>query len=239
MDEPLLKVRDLKAGYGKLEVLHGLNFDIKKGEIVSLIGHNGAGKTTAIKSIFGLIKINQGKVLLDNKDITNSPASRNVYKGNSFVPQSNNVFFGFSVEENLKLSTHVFKKHLSKEEINQRIAEVFDLFPNLSERKKQNANGLSGGQKQMLAIGMALMRKPKLLYLDEPSIGLAPILFQNVLDSLKIVNEKLGTSILLVEQNVKKALEVSDRAYVMKMGEIIKEIDSNDVNNNNNLWELF
>lgn len=238
MGKYLLNVENLRSGYGKLEVLHGISFNIKQNEIVSLIGHNGAGKTTALKSIFGLLQVNQGKVSFLNEDITNHPASKNVLRGISFVPQNNNIFFGFTVHENLLLATHIFEGKLSAAEISERIDGVYKTFPILFERKTQIAGKLSGGQKQMLAIGMAMMHRPKLLILDEPSIGLAPVLFQTVLESIEEINREFGTAILLVEQNVKRALDISHRAYVLKLGKIQTSFDTNEFDETN-LWAMF
>lgn len=234
----MLEAKNLRGGYGKLEVLHDVSFTVNKSEIVSLIGHNGAGKTTALKSVFGLLRVTSGSVIFEGENITNEAASKNVFRGISFVPQNNNIFFGFTVIENLKLATKVFEKNISKSEIEERISSVYQLFPVLKERGNQCAGKLSGGQKQMLAIGLALMQRPKLLLLDEPSIGLAPVLFQNVLESVVEVNKKFGTSIILVEQNVKKALEISQRLFVLKLGKVQSSFSISDIDMSK-LWAMF
>lgn len=234
----LLEVRDLVCGYGKLEVLHRISLQVRENEIVSLIGHNGAGKTTLLRAVFGLQKVNSGSVLFMGEDITNTPSSKNVLSGISYVPQSNNIFSGFSVLENLKLATHVLGKKTDPAELYERIEDVYRLFPILRERGNQYAGKLSGGQKQMLAIGMALMHRPKLLLLDEPSIGLAPVLFEQVLDSIVEVNKKFGTSVILVEQNVKKALNVSQCAFVLKLGKVQSSFNTANAELDN-LWAMF
>ena len=234
----LLEVQGLVTGYHKKRVLHGVSLQVDKGEIVSLIGHNGAGKSTTLKSIVGLMKAERGSIFYDGGNITNRQPDLNVRSGVSFVPQGHAVFSDLSVAENLELGAYTVSEGSSV--IRQRMDQVFELFPILLERREQKAGSMSGGQQQMLAIGMAPQGPtPKLLLLDEPSLGLAPLLVQKVMESVQQINQRFGTAILLVEQNVKQVLRVSHRVYVMKVGQIALSDTSENVLNQEQLWHLF
>lgn len=233
----LLAVEGLVTGYQKKQVLHGVSLQIDKGEIVALIGHNGAGKTTTLKAIMGLLKAEQGAVSFQGDIITNRDPDKNVRAGISFVPQEHAVFSDLSVLENLELATYTMPENGAL--LRQRLGQVFELFPILNERRQMSAGSLSGGQQQMLALGMALMLTPKLLLLDEPSLGLAPLLVQKVLENVQEINRRFSTAILLVEQNVKQALRVAQRVYVMKVGQIALADSAANLLNQEQLWHLF
>lgn len=233
----LLEVQGLVTGYHKKRVLHGISLQLDAGEIVALIGHNGAGKSTTLKAIMGLMKAERGTIVYQNHDITNRPPDHNVRGGISFVPQGRAVFSDLSVMENLELGAYTLREDGSV--LQQRTHQVFELFPILKERKWQKAGQLSGGQQKMLAVGMALMLTPKVLLLDEPSLGLAPLLVQRVLESVQEINACFGTAILLVEQNVKQALRIAHRVYVMKVGQIALADTAASVLQQEQLWHLF
>lgn len=205
-------------------------------EVVDIIGHNGAGKTTLLKTILGLLPIMEGTIIYQGENITHQKSSINVEEGISYVPQGSGVFPDLKVIENLMLGGNLIQ---DKTDFQRAIDEVFDLFLRLKERKNQEAGTLSGGERQMLAIGIALIRKPKLMMLDEPSLGLAPILVQRVMKNILEINHRFGVTILLVEQNVKQALGVAKRIYVLKIGTITyeeKEVSKPDYEK---LWKLF
>jgi branched-chain amino acid transport system ATP-binding protein len=231
---PALEATALTAGYGKKQVLHGVSLHVEPGEIVALIGHNGAGKTTLLRALFGLLDARSGEVRFDGRAITGRRPALNVREGLAFVPQGHGVFSDLSVRENLDLVAH--SVHGADP---ARLEAVFELFPILQERQTQVAGTLSGGQQQMLALGLALMQKPKVLLLDEPSLGLAPLLVQRVLESVREVNGRFGTSILLVEQNVKQALRTASRVYIMKVGQISVESSTAELLTRSDLWTLF
>ena len=212
----LLEVKNLEVYYGVIQALKGISFKVEKGEIVSLIGANGAGKTTTLHTLTGLLHPTHGSIIYKGKDITKVPAHKIVTMGLVHVPEGRRIFQNLSVYDNLKMGAYAQK---DKAKIAENMELVFKLFPRLCERKKQIAGTLSGGEQQMLAMGRALMSHPKLLMLDEPSMGLAPILVSQVFDMIKHLNET-GTTILLVEQNAEKALAIADRAYVMETGAI-------------------
>jgi branched-chain amino acid transport system ATP-binding protein len=232
----LLDVQGLIAGYKKNTVLHGVTLSVERGEIVSLIGHNGAGKTTTLKTILGLIKPAQGKITCEGIDLTGKSAAFAAQHGVSLVPQEKAVFSELSVDENLDMASYTTK---DKSVIAARRKTCFELFPVLSERVWQGAGTLSGGEQRMLAISMGLMLQPKQLMLDEPSLGLAPLLVQHVMENIREINKLFDTAIILVEQNVKQALLTSTRTYVMKMGKIILDQSSESLLNEENLWHLF
>ncbi len=211
----MLKIEDLHVSYGMIEAVKGISFDLDDGEIVSLIGANGAGKTTTMHTISGLIRPTSGTIIFDDKDILKISSDNIVRQGLAQVPEGRRVFKNMSVEENLYLGAY-----LRKGNINDDFENVYKLFPRLKERKEQLAGTLSGGEQQMLAMGRALMSKPKLLLLDEPSMGLSPLLVKEIFNIIKEIN-KNGTSILLVEQNAKMALAISNRAYVLETGKIV------------------
>jgi branched-chain amino acid transport system ATP-binding protein len=215
----MLKVENINAYYGDLQALWDVSLQINEGELVALVGPNGAGKTTTLKVITGLIKIASGQVSFNNKDLKREAVHKIVELGISQVPEGGRVFTGLSVLENLELGAFIPEARKVKD---QTLKWVFGIFPRLEERKGQQAGTLSGGERQMLAIGRALMAKPKLLLLDEPSFGLAPILVQQMFEMIGEINRQ-GVTVLLVEQNVRAALELAKRAYVIENGRIVGE----------------
>ena len=214
----LLEVHDLEVCYGVIRALHGISFEVNQGEIVTLIGANGAGKTTTMQSVVGLIPKKSGIVTLDGQDITKTPCHKIVHLGMTQVPEGRRIFQELSVYENLLMGAYSMKKEQANFKAD--LEMVYERFPRLAERKNQIAGTLSGGEQQMLAIGRALMSHPKLLMLDEPSMGLSPLLVDEVFKIIKDIN-KDGTTILLVEQNAGKSLAISDRAYVLENGKIV------------------
>lgn len=223
----MLKISDLHTYYGNIHALKGINMEIKSGEIVSLIGSNGAGKSTTLSSIAGLVSSSKGSITFEEKDITNNPPYNLVKLGISLSPEGREVFPALTVEENLRLGAY---SKIDKKRIESSFSRVYDLFPRLKERIKQQAGTLSGGEQQMLAIGRALMCEPKLLLLDEPSLGLAPNLVLMIFDLIQDIN-KQGTTILLIEQNANMALSISDRAYVLETGHISMQGKASDLAN--------
>jgi len=215
----MLEIKELNASYEKVQVLWGVSFTVNEGEIVSLLGSNGAGKSTTVKTIQGLLKSKSGSIRFMDRNIEGLPAYKIVDAGISLVPEGREIFPKMSVLENLILGAYVPR---ARDLLEESLEWVFQLFPKLEERKKQLAGTMSGGEQQMLAIARALMSKPKLLMLDEPSLGLAPVLVLQVFEVIKKLNEE-GVTILLVEQNVHHALELSDRGYVLEKGRIILE----------------
>lgn len=224
----LLEVKDLTVSYGVIQALKGISFEVNEGEIVTLIGANGAGKTTTMQSIMGLIPSNSGSVTYNGQNIFKMPCHKIVHLGMAQVPEGRRVFQELTVYENLLMGAYTRK---NKEEIQQTIKMVYERFPRLEERKKQIAGTLSGGEQQMLAMGRALMSHPKILLMDEPSMGLSPLLVTEIFDIIKSINES-GTTVLLVEQNAKKALSISDRAYVLETGNIVLSGDSKELMHN-------
>jgi len=216
MNQPLLAIENLKVAYGPTEVLHGVSLDVKPGEIVTLIGSNGAGKTTLLKSLFGAPRAKEGRIVFRGEDITSVPTHRVARRGLSLVPEGRHIFPGMSVVENLKMGLTARPQPAGADEDLQMI---FKLFPRLEERKDQRAGTLSGGEQQMLAIGRSLMARPELLLLDEPSLGLAPLVVKAIFETLKQVASQ-GMTIFLVEQNANQALRLADRAYVLTNGRI-------------------
>ena len=214
----MLQVKNLCVSYGAIKALKGISFDVENGEIISLIGSNGAGKTTTLHSISNIIKKQSGSVFFEGEDISDMSADKIVARNLIQVPEGRRVFANLTVKENLELGAYLRK---DKAEIVRDMEKVFSLFPRLKERVRQAAGTLSGGEQQMLAMGRAIMSKPRLLLLDEPSMGLAPILVDEIFEIIKRINAD-GTTILLVEQNAYKALSIADRAYVLETGEIKK-----------------
>lgn len=213
----MLKVENLHINYGFIEAVKGIDFEVNDGEIVALIGANGAGKTTTMHALSGLIKAKSGSIVLDGKDITKVPANKIVGLGLIQVPEGRHVFASQTVLENLTLGAYLCK---DKKLIEDNLNHVFELFPRLKERQKQLAGTLSGGEQQMLAMGRALMSNPKVLLLDEPSMGLSPLLVKEIFAIIKEINDN-GTTVFVVEQNAKMALEIAHRAYVMETGKIV------------------
>lgn len=215
----MLKIENLVVRYGMIEAIKGISFEVNDGEIVTLIGSNGAGKTTTMHAISGLIKPSAGKITLDDKELTKMPSHKIVSLGLAQVPEGRRVFSQQTVEENLLLGAYSRK---DKAAINTDLNHIYELFPRLLERRKQAAGTLSGGEQQMLAMGRALMANPKILLLDEPSMGLSPLLVKEIFRIIQDINKR-GTTILLVEQNAKMALAIADRAYVLETGKITLE----------------
>lgn len=221
----LLKVKNLVVSYGAIKALRGISFSVEQGEVISLIGSNGAGKTTTLHSISNLIKKNSGSIFFEGTDITNLSADKIVKMGLIQVPEGRRVFANLSVKENLEMGAYLRK---DKEQIKKDMEWGYELFPRLKERLSQLAGTLSGGEQQMLAMARALMSKPKLLLLDEPSMGLAPILVDEIFEIIKKISSA-GTTILLVEQNAYKALSIANRAYILETGEITKDGKASDL----------
>ena len=214
----MLKVENLNVYYGSINAIKGISFEVNQGEIVTMIGANGAGKSTTMNTVAGLLKPRSGSIVFEDKDITHRPASKVVSLGLALCPEGRRVFQQMSVRENLEMGGYTRQAS----EIAPALEHVFELFPRLKERQRQVAGTLSGGEQQMLAMGRAMMSKPKLLMLDEPSMGLAPLLVEQIFDIILSLN-KAGTTILLVEQNAQMALSIADRAYVLETGNIFKE----------------
>ncbi len=208
----LLEAKRITAGYGETEILHRVFVKVNEGEIVSIVGPNGAGKSTLLKTILGLLKPREGKVILEAEDITGLDPDRIVRKGICYVPQTDNVFASLTVQENLEMGAFI-----RKDNYQNRIQEIYTIFPDLEERRKDRAGKLSGGQRQMVAIGRALMLEPKIILLDEPSASLAPKLVRLIFQKITEINRS-GVGILMVEQNIREALRIADQAYVLAMG---------------------
>lgn len=231
----MLEVKDLEVYYGMIQAIKGISFEVNQGEVVALIGANGAGKTTTLHTITGLLPSKKGTVTFEGQDITKVPAHKIVCMGVAHVPEGRRVFADLSVYQNLKMGAYTRK---DKEEIEQTLAMVYERFSRLKERKDQRAGTLSGGEQQMLAMGRALMSKPKLIVMDEPSMGLSPIFVNEIFDIIKEVR-KTGTTVLLVEQNAKKALEIADRAYVLETGKILLSGDAKELMNDNAVKKAY
>lgn len=231
----MLKINDLNVYYGNIQALKGVSLEINKGEIVTLIGANGAGKSTLLKTISGLLKPKQGEILFEDQSIGGKVAQAIVKKGISQVPEGRRVFSNMTVEENLELGAYLRK---DKPGIREDFEKVYHLFPRLHERRKQQAGTLSGGEQQMLAMGRALMARPKLLLLDEPSMGLAPLLVKTIFRIIEEINQS-GTTILLVEQNANMALSVADRAYVIETGKIVISGTSHELNQSDQIRKAY
>jgi branched-chain amino acid transport system ATP-binding protein len=223
-----LEIKDLRVFYGKIEAIKGISVTVNQGEIVSLIGANGAGKTTTLKTISGLRPVGGGAIIFDGQDISKMPAHKRVELGISQAPEGRGIFPGMTVLENLEIGKY-FRKNRDAE-MAEDLERVYSLFPRLKERIKQAGGTLSGGEQQMLAIGRALMARPKVLLLDEPSMGLAPMMIQNIFNIITEIN-KQGVTILLVEQNAQQALQRADRAYVLETGKVVKEAKASDLLN--------
>ena len=231
----MLEVRDLQVYYGMIHAIKGISFDVNQGEVIALIGANGAGKTTTLHTITGLLAPKSGSVLFEGKDITKVPAHKIVSMGMAHVPEGRRVFAELSVYDNLKLGAYTRK---DKKEIEETLARVYKSFPRLEERKNQLAGTLSGGEQQMLAMGRALMSKPKIILMDEPSMGLSPILVEEIFHIIREISAG-GTTVLLVEQNAKKALAIADRAYVLETGNIVLSGDAKEMMNNDSIKKAY
>ncbi|MCI8274446.1 MAG: ABC transporter ATP-binding protein [Lachnospiraceae bacterium] len=231
----MLEVIDLHTNYGSIEALKGINLEVYENEIVTLIGSNGAGKSTTLSSITGIVPSASGQILFEGTDITKMKASDITKLGIGVSPEGREVFGGLSVQENLKIGAYTRK---DKKEIAESFEMVYDLFPRLAERKKQSAGTLSGGEQQMLAIGRALMSKPKLLLLDEPSMGLAPNLVDLIFELIVRIN-KAGTTILLIEQNANMALQIADRGYVLETGKVTLSDDAKVLQANDDVRKAY
>ena len=231
----MLKVTDLQVYYGVIQALKGISFEVYEGEVIALIGANGAGKTTILHTVTGLINQKAGKIEFEGKDISHTPAYKIVAEGMAHVPEGRRVFAELSVYDNLMMGAYTRK---DKKEIAETLAMVYKRFPRLEERKKQMAGTLSGGEQQMLAMGRALMSKPKIILMDEPSMGLSPIFVNEIFDIIKAVSAS-GTTVLLVEQNAKKALSIADRAYVLETGKIILEGDAKVLMNDERVKKAY
>jgi branched-chain amino acid transport system ATP-binding protein len=223
-----LEIKDLHVHYGKIEAIKGVSVVVNEGEIVTLIGANGAGKTTMLKTISGLRPVSSGQILFDGQDISKMPAHERVDLGLSQAPEGRGIFPGMTVLENLEMGKYHRKDR--KSEMKEDLEKVYHLFPRLLERINQAGGTLSGGEQQMLAIGRALMARPKVLLLDEPSMGLAPLMIANIFRIITEINN-LGTTILLVEQNAQQALQRAHRAYVLETGNVVKEAKASDLLN--------
>jgi len=233
----MLKVKNLEAGYGKLRVLKRISMHVDPGEIVTIIGANGAGKTTLLHTITGLIKIGTGEIVFKNNNLKKISAEKIVAAGCSLVPEGRQVFSTMTVQENLVLGGYVQAKR-DRKSVDYEMARVFELFPVLKERDKQLAGTLSGGEQQMLAMGRALMAKPSLIMMDEPSTGLAPLIVKNIFQVILRLREE-GNTVLLVEQNAKAALGIADRGYVLETGKIILQGAAEDLLQNRDVQRAY
>lgn len=231
----MLKIEDLHVYYGMIHAIKGLSFEVNEGEIITLIGANGAGKTTTLHTITGLIKPHGGKIEFEGKDLVKTPAHKIVEMGMAHVPEGRRIFQNLTVYQNLKLGAYTKK---NKEETEETLAQVYKRFPRLKERTDQIAGTLSGGEQQMLAMGRALMSKPRIILMDEPSMGLSPLLVSEIFDIIKSISAS-GTTVLLVEQNAKKALSIADRAYVLETGRIVLEGEASRLINDPSIKKAY
>ena len=231
----MLEIKDLSVYYGVIQALKGISFEVNEGEVIALIGANGAGKTTTLHTVSGLIAPKSGSVIFEGQDITKTPAHKIVSMGMAHVPEGRRVFASLSVLQNLRLGAYTRN---DKEEIEESLRKVYKRFPRLEERKNQPAGTLSGGEQQMLAMGRALMSNPRIILMDEPSMGLSPILVNEIFDIIKEVSAG-GTTVLLVEQNAKKALSIADRGYVLDTGRIVLEGKAQELLNNKSVQSAY
>jgi branched-chain amino acid transport system ATP-binding protein len=231
----MLEIKDLKVSYGMIQAIKGISFEVNKGEVIALIGANGAGKTTILHTITGLLNADSGSVTYEGKDITRMPGHKIVSMGIAHVPEGRRVFANMTVLQNLKLGAYTRK---DKAEIAETLEMVYTRFPRLKERKNQLAGTLSGGEQQMLAMGRALMSHPQIILMDEPSMGLSPIFVNEIFDIIEEVS-KSGTTVLLVEQNAKKALSIADRAYVLETGNIVLEGKASELLDNDSIRKAY
>ena len=229
----ILKIENITAGYTEVDILHQVNVQVRVGEIVSIIGPNGAGKSTLLKTIFGLLQPRQGKVILNNEDITGLKPETVVRRGISYVPQVDNVFPSMTIQENLEMGAFIRTDHYD-----QRLEQVYDLFPALRDRKKDKVGQLSGGQRQMVAMGRALMLDPQVLLLDEPSAGLAPLLVSHIFEQIELINST-GVAIVIVEQNARQALKMAHYGYVLAMGRNVLDDKGKSLLENEEIGRLY
>lgn len=234
----MLRIQNLKSYYGRLQALRGVSLHVGKGEIVALIGANGAGKSTLLNTVAGLIEQSQGKILLDEKDIRGLAAEKIVKRGAVLVPEGRQLFAPMTVSDNLELGGYLRHKNGNKAELEQDMEMVYQLFPVLKERHSQLAGTLSGGEQQMLAIGRALMSRPRLMLLDEPSMGLAPKIAEEIFDTITGLKQQ-GVTILLVEQNARMALEIAERGYVIETGQIVVQGPSEELLRNREVERAY
>ncbi len=229
----LLEIKNLHVSYGAIKAIKGIDIHVKEGEVVAILGANGAGKTTTLRTISGLLRSNSGEIIFDGKEITKTPAHDIVSLGMSHSPEGRRVFGTLSTEENLLMGAYVLKKY------DQKVLDwIYEILPRLKERSGQLAGTLSGGEQQMLAIGRSIMSNPKLLILDEPSLGLAPVLVKVIFKAIKEIS-KTGVTVLLVEQNAKAALKLADRGYVLELGKISYEGSSEELLNSKTIQEAY
>ncbi len=236
MNEPVLSLKNLETRYGQIYALRGINIDVQEGEIVALLGANGAGKSTTLKTISSLISASSGSVTFNGENITYKQPHSIVEMGVIHVPEGRMIFKGLTVKENLELGSFTLHDNDIRK---KRLERVYELFPVLGERQQQMGGFLSGGEQQMLAMGRALMTEPKLLLLDEPSMGLAPLIVKNIMDIIKQINKEQGTTILLVEQNAKAALKFANRAYVLETGEIVMEGSAEEMSKDESIVKAY
>lgn len=231
----MLEVKNLEVHYGVIQALKGISFEVNKGEVIALIGANGAGKTTTLQTITGMLKPTSGEILFEGRDIAKVPGHKIVSMGMAHVPEGRRVFAELSVYENLRMGAYTRK---DKKEIEESLQRVYKSFPRLEERKNQLAGTLSGGEQQMLAMGRALMSKPSIILMDEPSMGLSPIFVEEIFSIIREISSS-GTTVLLVEQNAKKALGIADRAYVLETGNIVLSGDAKEMMNNDSIKKAY
>ena len=227
----MLEIKDLEVYYGMIQAIKGISFEVNQGEVIALIGANGAGKTTTLQTITGMLQAKAGSIIFEGKDITRVPGHKIVAMGMAHVPEGRRVFSNLTVYENLKLGAFTKK---NKKEIEETLGRVYQSFPRLQERRNQSAGTLSGGEQQMLAMGRALMSKPRIILMDEPSMGLSPIFVEEIFSIIRQISAE-GTTVLLVEQNAKKALSIADRAYVLETGTIALSGPAQELMNNESI----
>ena len=231
----MLEIKDIEVYYGVIQALKGISFEVNQGEVIALIGSNGAGKTTTLHTLTGLLQAKAGSITFEGKDITKMPAHNIVKLGIAHVPEGRRVFANLTVYQNLRMGAYTRK---DREEITRSLQMVYQRFPRLEERKNQMAGTLSGGEQQMLAMGRALMSNPRLIVMDEPSMGLSPIFVNEIFDIIQKVSAG-GTTVLLVEQNAKKALSIADRAYVLETGSIVLSGNAKDLLNDDSIKKAY
>jgi branched-chain amino acid transport system ATP-binding protein len=232
---PLLEIEDMHSYYGHIHALQGISLTVEEGEVVTLIGSNGAGKTTTLRSIHGILPPREGRIVFDGEEIQGTPAHELIGRGIAQSPEGRRIFFRMTVLENLEMGAY---HRNDRSEIREDMNRVFDLFPRLKERTRQEAGTMSGGEQQMLAIGRALMSRPRLLLLDEPSMGLAPVLVERIFQTIREINQQ-GTTILLVEQNANVALEIATRGYVLETGRIVNSASAEKLREDPKVREAY